>query len=139
ITDTGTNIRRMMQLVEEIDVGGAGDQMWIEPVHYASASDMKTRINDIFDIKAGGGSSAPAKPGAPGQPGGGGGGSQANDMHVANLIADDRTNSLIIIGNERAYLRILELIKRLDLPQSGEGEIHVLPLQHADATELTKT
>ena len=34
---------------------------------------------------------------------------------------------------------MLELIKRIDVPQTGEGEIHVLPLQHADATELTKT
>ena len=51
ITDTGTNIRRMMELVEQIDVGGAGDQVWIEPIHYASASDIKSRIEDIFPGK----------------------------------------------------------------------------------------
>ena len=39
ITDTGSNIRRMMQIVEDVDVGSAGDQIWIEPIHYASASD----------------------------------------------------------------------------------------------------
>jgi general secretion pathway protein D len=65
-----------------------------------------------------------------------GGGS---DLHPTKVIADDRTNSLIIVASERAYLNILELIKRLDMPQSGEGEIHVLPLQHADAIELVKT
>src|SRR5207248_2279598 len=46
ITDTGTNIRRMMQIVEDIDVGSAGDQIWIEPVHYASASDVAKRIDE---------------------------------------------------------------------------------------------
>ena len=58
------------------------------------------------------------------------------DVHVAKILADDRTNSLVIVATERAYLRILEIIKRLDVPQTGEGEIHVLPLQHADAVEL---
>ena len=139
ITDTGTNIRRMMQIVEDIDVGGAGDQIWIEPVHYAAASDVASRINDLFDVKSG--AAAPAsKPGGGGVPGGAGAGlSSGGDLHVAKIVPDDRTNSLVIVATERAYLRILELIKRIDVPQSGEGEIHVLPLQHADATELTKT
>jgi len=131
ITDTGTNIRRMMELVEQIDVGGAGDQIWIEPIHYASASDIKSRIDDISDIKGGGGGkggSAPAGGGAAAVASGGG-----SELHPTKVIADDRTNSLVIVASERAYL------KRLDLPQSGEGEIHVLPLQHADAVELVKT
>ena len=49
-------------------------------------------------------------------------------------------NSVVIVATERAYLRILEFIKRLDVPQIAErASIHVLPLQHADAVELTKT
>jgi general secretion pathway protein D len=131
ITDTGTNIRRMMQIVEDVDIGAAGDQIWIEPVHYASASEIATRVNELFDIKV-----AAAKEGDKGK--GGGGAVGAGDLHITKLLPDDRTNSLVIVATERAYLRILEIIKRLDVPQTGEGEIHVLPLQHADATELTK-
>src|SRR5262249_15992678 len=37
ITDTGAQIQRMLRIVEEIDVGGAGDSLWVEPVHYAGA------------------------------------------------------------------------------------------------------
>jgi general secretion pathway protein D len=133
ITDTGSNIRRMMDLVQDIDVGAVGDQIWIEPIHYSSASDIKARINDIFEIKSGGGGGG-GKPGAPG-----GAPPASADLRIGNIVADDRTNSLVIVATERAYLRILELVKRLDVPQSSEGEIHVLPLQHADATELTKT
>ncbi|MDB4943387.1 MAG: hypothetical protein JWP97_2921 [Labilithrix sp.] len=141
VTDTGTNIRRMMQILEEIDVGSSGDQIFIEPIHYASASDVEKRINELFDVKSG--SSSSSTPGA--APKGGaaaGGGSVApsiGDLHVAKIVSDDRSNSVVIVATERAYLRILELIKRIDVPQTGEGEIHVLPLQHADATELTKT
>jgi general secretion pathway protein D len=134
ITDTGSNIQRMMQIVEDVDVGSAGDQIWIEPIHYASATDVANRINELFDVKA---ANAPAAAGA------GGKGSSASagggDLHVAKILPDDRTNSVVIVATEHAYLRILEIIKRLDVPQSGEGEIHVLPLQHADAVDLTKT
>ena len=129
ITDTGANIRRMMQIVEEIDVGSAGDQMWIEPIHYASASEITARINELFDLK---GSSSGAKGEKTSGPVGG-------DLHVTKVVADDRSNSVIIVATERAYMRILEFIKRLDVPQTGEGEIHVIALQHADAVELTKT
>ncbi|HEY1959648.1 MAG TPA: type II secretion system secretin GspD [Polyangiaceae bacterium] len=129
ITDTGSNIRRMMQIVEEVDVGAAGDQMWIEPIHYASAADIASRINELFGIGGGKG----------GEKGGAAAGVGVGALHVTKVVADDRSNSVIIVATEPAYTRILEFIKRLDVPQTGEGEIHVLPLQHADAIELTKT
>jgi general secretion pathway protein D len=131
ITDTGANIQRMMQIVEDVDVGSAGDQIWIEPIHYASASDVANRINELFDVKA---ANAPPAAGGGAKPNASGG-----DLHVAKILPDDRTNSLVVVATEHAYLRILEIIKRLDVPQSGEGEIHVLPLQHADAVDMTKT
>ncbi len=126
ITDTGTNIQRMMRILEDVDVGGIGDQIWVEPIHYGAASDIAARLNEVFDLKAG------AKPGE--KPAG-----LAGDVHIAKILSDDRSNSVVIIGTEHAYLRILEFIKRLDIPHSGEGEIHVLLLQHADAVELAKT
>jgi general secretion pathway protein D len=145
ITDTGTNIRRMMQIVEDIDVGGVGDQIWIEPIHYSAASDIANRLNDVFDLHgsgggasssggASGGKGGAAAAGVPSRAGGG-----MSDVHIAKIIPDDRSNSLIIVSTERAYLRVLEFIKRIDVPHSGEGEIHVLPLQHADAVDLAKT
>ena len=129
ITDTGTNVKRMMSIIEEIDVAGIGDQVWVEPIHYAGAQEIATKLGEIFDVSKG----APAAPGAKGP------GSQSVDARVTKIVPEDRTNSIIIIGTEKAYLRILELIKRLDVPLTGEGEIHVLPLQHADAEELSKT
>src|SRR5207247_6038538 len=88
------------------------------------------RINEIFDVKAAAAAPAPGKAGAA---------SSANDTRISKIIPEDRTNSLIIVATERAYLRILELIRRLDVPNTGEGEVHVLPLQHAMAEELATT
>jgi general secretion pathway protein D len=96
------------------------------------ASDIANRLDEVFDLGKGGGA-------APGKEGKGGPG-LSSDLHIAKILPDDRSNSLVIISTERAYLRILEFIKRLDVPmRTGEGEIHVLALQHADATELAKT
>jgi len=127
ITDTGSNIQRMLRIVEDVDVGGAGDQLWLEPVHYGSASEVATKLNEILDLKGGGGKGAAGK-------GGGGGGAGG-----ARIVADDHTNSLVITASQPDYLRLLELIKRMDVPQTGEGEIHVLPLQHAGCKELSAT
>lgn len=126
ITDTAANIRRMLQLVEEIDVGGVGEQIWVEPIHYAAATEIAQKLTDTFEVKG----AAPAPKGAP---------AQAAEGGITKIITEERTNSLIIVATERAYLRMLELIRRLDVPQSGEGEIHVLPLQHAMAEELAQT
>ena len=116
ITDTGSNIRRMIRIIEEADVGGAGTKMWIQPVNYGSASDLAQRITDIFEL---------------GTPGAGGG--------LTKVVADEGSNSLIVIGTEDSYLKLLEFMKRIDTAPSAEGKIHVLPLQHAVAEELAQT
>ncbi len=132
ITDTGSNIQRMMRILEDVDVGGVGDQIWIEPIHYGMASDIASRLEEVFDIKPGSGGKDTKGGAAPV--------SLGSDVHVSKIIADDRSNSLVIVATERAYLRILEFIKRIDLPvKTGEGEIHVVMLQHADAVDMAKT
>lgn len=118
ITDTGAQVQRMIRIIEEIDVGGAGSKMWIEPVHYGSASDVAGRINELFDLSKG---DATASGG------------------LAKVLADDQTNALIVVGTEDSYLKLLELLKRLDTERTTEGKVHVLPLQHAVADELAKT
>ncbi|WP_248913857.1 type II secretion system secretin GspD [Polyangium aurulentum] len=123
MTDTGTNVQRMMRILEDVDVGGAGDQIYFEPVHYASAQDVATKLNELLGASGGG---------AGGRGGGAGGGG-------GRITADERTNSLVITANQPDYLRLLELIKRMDVPQSGEGQIHVLPLQHAGCKDLSAT
>src|SRR4029079_15171208 len=82
----------------------------------------------LLDLKKGGGG-----PGAAGGKGGGGG------AGGAKIVPDERGNSLIIVANDPDYRRLLELINRMDVKQSGEGELHVLPLQYAACKELSQT
>ena len=125
VTETGSNLRRMMRIVEEIDVGGAGEQIYVEPINYTSAAEMATKLNDMLDLKKGGA--------------GGGAGGKAGGAGGARIVADERGNSLIIVATDPDYRRLLELINRIDVKQTGEGEIHVLPLQYAACKDLSTT
>src|SRR5690606_24177602 len=118
LTDSGAQVRRMVRILEEVDVGGAGQQMWIEPVNHGSAEGMAKRINDLFEVGEGGA--------------GGAGG-------LVKVVADEQTNSLIVVGTDESYLKLLQVMKRLDTRAGEIGSIHVLPLQHADAQDLSKT
>ena len=114
ITDTGSQVRRMVRILEEIDVGGAGQQMWIEPINHGSAEEMADRINDLFDVSEGTGG-------------------------LSKVIADEQTNSLIVVGNDDSYKKLLQVLSKLDTRSGDSGAVHVLPLQHAVAEELAKT
>src|SRR5687768_12767692 len=124
ITDTGTQVRRLIRLLEEVDIGGSGQRMWIEPVKNGSAPDMAKRVNELFELGA-----------APGQPGSAG----AKASGLSKVIADEQTNSLIIVGTDDSYAKLLDLLKRLDAHSTDGGRVHVLPLQHAIADELAPT
>jgi general secretion pathway protein D len=138
ITDTGSNIRRMQRIIKAIDVERGGEQLWIEPVHNATASELASRLLEIFPAA----SNDPAKKAqqtTQGKPAGATIGEPGGGFRVTNILPEERTNSLIIVATEPAYLRILELIRRLDVPLQGDGGIHVHYLQHSDAEEIAKT
>jgi general secretion pathway protein D len=60
-------------------------------------------------------------------------------VQVSQIISDSRTNQLIIIANERSFSQIVTIIEQLDVPIPGEGQVHVMHLENADATELAST
>jgi general secretion pathway protein D len=122
ITDTATQVQRLIRIVEEIDVGGVGQHMWIEPVRNGTAPEMAKRLNELFEL---------GTPPQPGQPPKGGG--------LSRVIADEPSNNLIVVGTQDSYLRLLELMKRLDTHTAEGGRVHVLPLQHAIAEEMSNT
>lgn len=147
ITDTGTNIQRMIRILDVIDVARTGEQMWVEPVHHADATELASRLTEIFEPAAGSTSSrsskaaAAPKTKAPGAAPAGATtvGARGAESRLTKILADERTNSLIILATERMYLRILEMLKYLDVSIEGEGRIHVHHLQHSDAEEMAST
>jgi general secretion pathway protein D len=141
VTDLASNITRMMAILKEIDQPGTGERVWIIGVKNTSATEMAQKLADIFQVaKLGGkgGSSAPAP--APGAATRAKPGDLTTEMMISKIIPDERSNQLIVIANERAYARVLTLVKKLDIPiEGGDGRIHVYYCANANCDELAQT
>ena len=123
VTDVLSNIRRLLKIVGEIDIIGIGEEISVIPLEHARASDMATSLDGIFQKAV----RAPTRKGVP------------VVASVSRIVADQRTNSLIILATEDDTVRIKKLIELLDkeIPR-GEGDIHVYYLNNANAEELVK-
>ncbi|HEX4406888.1 MAG TPA: type II secretion system secretin GspD [Polyangia bacterium] len=142
ITDRGSNVERMLHILKEIDQpGGSGEKVWVVTVHNTAATDMAQKLADIFQVQSLGGKrgGAPAPAPAPGaKPGKAG--DLSTELMVSKIIPDERSNQLIVIATDRAYARVLMLVKKLDVPiEGGDGRIHVYYCENANCDELAAT
>ena len=151
VTDISLNIRRIEKLLEALDRPGSNDLVRVIQVQYAPARDIADKVNQIFTQTGGGapgrpgqkrqligGVATPAQPGAP-PPAAAPAGGEPSEISISKVVADERTNKLIVISDEKSYQRILELVKQLDTPTAGEGTIHVIYLKNANAEDLANT
>jgi general secretion pathway protein D len=128
--------------------------MRVIQVKYANANDLATTIQKLFDAKANRpgarpgltvspvpGPTGPPQPGAPppGSPVITPGGAVAGPATVTTLIADERTNKLVVVATPAANERIDALLREIDVPISGEGRINVYALQNANAEDIAAT
>jgi len=135
VTDYSSHVRDMVTLVKELDQPATGEGIYTITVHYADAVQLAAKLSEIL------GTNTPAVAvGGKGQPMG------SNPAEVAaavpsKILADERTNSLILLSSEAGYLRVRALVERLDVPMEGadSGSIHVHRLENASAEELAQT
>ena len=147
ISDLGLNMRRLERLIEQLDQPGGSEEIHIVQVQYASAQALQQKLQEIFTQQQGGRpgvpralgiAEAPPQPGQPAiavpatAPAGGG------PVSVSKIIAEERTNKLIVIAGARSFARVLELIRQLDVP-SGGGGVNVYYLQNAKAEDVATT
>jgi general secretion pathway protein D len=119
ITDYADNLRRLGKIISALDSPASSD-LDIVPIQHAVASDIATMVNRLMDGS-----------GAPGAPGGGTGNT--------SLLADSRTNSVIIRAPSAARANLAKsLIARLDQPTAQPGNVHVVYLKNAEATKLAQ-
>ena len=55
---------------------------------------------------------------------------------MSKVIADERTNRLLIVSTRRSYRQVKRLIERLDISVEGDGQVHIHQLNHAKAVDL---
>ncbi len=152
ITDIGLNVRRIERMLDAIDRPGSGELIRFIQVRYASARDLAEKVNQIFQQPAGPaaqkggrrpviGGVAGAAPAPVPQPGGAPAfGAGVDDLlAISKVMADERTNKLVVIADEKSFQRIKDLVEQLDVPTAGEGQIHVVFMKNASAEDLAQT
>ena len=110
ISDRASNVNRIVRIVERMDE--SGDQPYeIIPLHNANAADVVRTVNQLNQGPAAGGT-------------------------VVKAVADERTNSILLSGDQAMRLRTKALILSLDSPLKSGGDIQVRYLKYADAQKL---
>lgn len=127
ITDYADNLQRIGRIITALDVAGATD-VEIIPLQHAIATDLVPLVNKL--IESGG-------------TGGGATGASAGDASFkTTLVAEPRSNSLVMRAANPARLALVRaLVTKLDQPtsQAAAGDIHVVYLKNADAVSLATT
>ena len=147
ITDGADNISRMEHVIRELDLPLNSDHIWMIPLHNVGATEMVTILTQIFQPKGGAGGAkgrinlAPASGATAAPPSESTG--MGSELSVSQIIAEERTNTLIVVCTQNAYQRILGLIHRLDqtnsVIDSASDRLHVYFLANANAEDLAST
>ncbi len=113
ITDHASNVHRMLAIISRIDQTGNQD-IDVMPLQNASASDVVHTIDTINQ----------------------GQGNIQEGRSAAKVVADDRTNSVLIGGDPSQRLQIRALVAELDTPLKSGGNTQVVYLHYTDASKL---
>ncbi|MBZ0272024.1 hypothetical protein K8I61_08300, partial [bacterium] len=158
VMDNSANIQRIMKILQRLDVAGAEQEVVVLPLRYASAEMLADVILELFEGEDGGGGSQVGaaqnlrdlrqrfaqrrqqlqRRGGPAAALGQSGSIESKES--TKVLADMRTNSLIVKSSKVGIRQIQSLVTRLDTPlPGGEGKIHVVYLENANADELAMT
>jgi general secretion pathway protein D len=114
ISDRASNVERMMRIISRIDQAADQDYEVIRLEH-ASSSEVVKIIGSLNQ-------------GAQQAEGGGG--------PRVTVVADERTNSILVTGDKNERLRYRALITHLDTPLEEGGDTQVRYLRYAASSEL---
>jgi general secretion pathway protein D len=145
ITDSASNIARLLDIIKLVDVEVAIDELQIIPLQYADAADMANILNQLFQSGRLRGAAvpgaaplpAPAAPGAPAQPGAAGqtGGADRPPL----IVAERRSNSLIVNARKGEMETIRRVIEKIDVNVSGGRRVFLYYAENAKAKDLAAT
>ncbi|MEE2913805.1 MAG: type II secretion system secretin GspD [Pseudomonadota bacterium] len=116
VADHADNIRRYRDMIKRIDVA---DTSTVEIYHLQEAwvEDIVVLLEQLAPEEIGKAAKGPSK---------------------VNIVASERTNSLVLRGQPAAIGKITTLVRALDTPANRSGTIQVVRLAHSDAKDLAE-
>ncbi len=113
ISDQANNVRRLLKIIRRIDQPDDKD-IEVMVLEHASATEVVRILSTLEQKKA----------------------TTNGTKNSSNLVADERTNSVLISGDRTTRLRLRTLITHLDTPLKSGGNTQVIYLHYAQAKDL---
>jgi general secretion pathway protein D len=119
VTDVYSNIKRLLKILKEVDITGIGQEISVIPLDYADVTKLVNLLNTVFKT------TVKSRKGV--------------QQKTLTMVADVRTNAIVLLASEIDTLRIKKLIAMVDKETPrGKGKIHVYYCKNATAEELAK-
>ena len=124
ISDTGYKVRRVLDIVNLLDVQTQQPRLEIIPIRFSDAKSVAEKVRQLVT-----GSSRSKR-------------LRRSSSQEYKILVDERSNSVIIFGPPRTIKDVKEMVKKFDIElddPSRQATIHVRPLDYADAKILAGT
>ncbi|XOZ34796.1 type II secretion system secretin GspD [Halomonadaceae bacterium KBTZ08] len=118
ISDHRNNIQRMQRLIDDLDKP-TDSEVEVVQLEEAYVGDMVELLEELGPDQLSGRTGN-------------------NDSRSASVVADERSNRLILRGTSTFREKVRELVEKLDTPSTSRGTTKVIRLSHADASELSE-
>ncbi|WP_405329326.1 type II secretion system secretin GspD [Ruminobacter sp.] len=118
ITGRAQVVNRLADIVSRVDKAG-NQEVEIVKLEHASATEVVRVVNSI--IKEDSSKSA------------------TSALLTPKMVADERTNSVVVSGEPRARERVIKIINKLDMDQAASGNTKVFYLRYAKAADVIET
>lgn len=116
LTGKAATVNRLLEVAKRVDSMGA-EKNQIISLKYASAVDLAEVLTELS--RENGKDAKPA-------------------TLQTRIVADKRSNTLIVSGSDRARAKIMQLASRLDTQEQGQGNTRVWYLKYAKADKLVE-
>lgn len=120
ISDHSSNITRIEQIIDRLDKSGS-EELEVIQLKEAWVGNVVTMLQSLDPTRVAQGK-----------------GSKSGGAGSIRVVADERSNRLIIKGEKTSRERIRKLIEQLDKPSYFSGSAKVIRLKYADAKKLAE-
>ena len=114
VSDKHANIERLVALIAQADQASSDDSSFYD-LRHAWANDVAAAL--LESLRRG----------------------QAQGSGTTQVIADTRTNRLLLLGTPEARARLMKLAQRLDVPSVRSANTRVIRLRYGDAKSIAQT
>jgi general secretion pathway protein D len=116
MTGQAETVNRLVDIISRVDKAGDQD-LEIIKLSYASSAEVVRILENIYKNQ---------------------GKSEQPEFLIPKIVADERTNSVIVSGERQARERVVALVQRLDAELESQGNTRVYYLKYAKAEDLVK-